>query len=100
MVFTHNPEHSMVGAVHTHAPATQVLPPLHASPHPPQLALSLCVSTQLPAQSVVAPGQLAIHADAPHTWPVAHIIMHAPQLSGSSVRSKQTPAQSVVPFVH
>jgi hypothetical protein len=100
MVFTHNPEQSIVGVVHTHAPATQALPPLHASPHPPQLALSVCVSTQLPAHAVVAPGQLAIHADAPHTVLVAHIVMHAPQLSGSSVRSAQTPAQSVVPFVH
>ena len=100
MVFTHNPEQSIVGAVHTHSPATQTAPPLHARPHPPQLVLSVCVSTQLPAHAVVVAGQLAIHSDAPHTSPVAHIVMHAPQLSGSSVRSKQTPAQSVVPFVH
>ena len=100
MVFTHNPEQSIVGAVHAHSPFTQTIPPLHASPHPPQLALSVCVSTQLAAHSVVAPGQLSMHADAPHTSPVAQEVMHAPQWSGSSVRLTQTPAQSVVPFVH
>ena len=100
MVFTHNPEQSIVGSVHAHSPSTQTFPPLHASPHPPQLALSVCVSTQLAAHSVVAAGQLSMHADAPHTSSVSHVVIHSPQLSGSSVRSKQTPAQSVVPFVH
>jgi hypothetical protein len=49
-LLTHAPEHSCVPAGQAQWPLWHVLPPPHANaaPHPPQLLLSLCSSTQAP----------------------------------------------------
>jgi hypothetical protein len=53
-LLTQVPEHSWVPAGHAQRPAWHVLPPPHANvaPHPPQLLLSLCSSTQAPLHGV------------------------------------------------
>jgi hypothetical protein len=43
-------------APHAQVAATHELPPLQTVPHDPQLALSLCVSTQRPSHDVCPPG--------------------------------------------
>ena len=48
--FTHWPLQDVVPTGHVHCPVTQDDPPVHAMPHPPQLALSVAGSTQLEPQ--------------------------------------------------
>jgi hypothetical protein len=61
------------------------LPPLHATPHPPQFLLSVVSSTQVPLHML---GGL-LHSQAPATQlaPVGHVLPHAPQFALSSASS-------------
>ena len=78
-------------------PAVQTLPPVQATPHPPQLAESLFVSTHALAQDVRPAPQEDVHSPAEHTWPDAHFVVHAPQWDASFAMSKHEPPQFVVP---
>jgi hypothetical protein len=62
--------------------------------HAPQLAGSLPVSTQLPAQLVSAPQPLP-HTPALHTSPAAQALLHAPQFCGSEPVLTQASPQIV-----
>jgi hypothetical protein len=107
------PEH-----VDAQTPAEHTVPVSHARPHPPQLALSVCVLAQyqLPPSPVLAspvPPPLvhivcdavhpATHAPALHVCPVAHAVPHAPQLAVSLCVSAQyaaVPEPHSVPVPH
>ncbi|MDP3504100.1 MAG: hypothetical protein Q8S33_27425 [Myxococcales bacterium] len=61
-VFTQAPfAHWVNGALHWHRPAAHCSRPLHAVPHAPQFALSVCALTQVPLQLVRPPVQPARH---------------------------------------
>jgi hypothetical protein len=70
---------------------------VHVSPikqafaHAPQLALSVCVSTQAAAHALVPPGQPQWPPE--HTWSVVHTVPHPPQfaLSVSSLAQYDPP---------
>jgi hypothetical protein len=52
-------------------------------PQPPQLALSVVVSTHLEPQSVEPTPQLCAQTPPMQACPVGHAVPHAPQLSES-----------------
>ena len=64
-------------------------------PHAPQFAASLCVSTQLPLQSVSNPQPAVVHVPVLQTAGDVQAFAHMPQLAGSFVRSTHAPAQLV-----
>jgi hypothetical protein len=64
LVHTGGMPHSLVLAGHAHDPLVQVRPPVHATPHPPQLFASVLVSTQAPVQLVVLAGQVVVQLPA------------------------------------
>jgi hypothetical protein len=69
---------------HWHLPFTQMFPPVHALPHPPQLLVSVSVWTQLPAQNVrVGSTHVSAHTPEAQSAPVGHLCPQAPQLYGS-----------------
>jgi hypothetical protein len=89
-----------------HTPERQVCPPLHATPHDPQFALSVDVSTHDAAQRVWAPEQPLTHVgDEPaveHNGVAPeHITLHAPQdvadESEASHPFARIPSQSAKP---
>jgi hypothetical protein len=73
-------------AAQEQVPPEQDEPGSQAWPQPPQLALSVSVSTQAPAQTVEAlPGQVAEQAPPTQNGAlVGHALPQAPQLFGSA----------------
>jgi hypothetical protein len=51
-LLTHDVPHACVPEGHWQVPAWHVMPPVHALPHPPQLLLSLELSTQALPQAL------------------------------------------------
>lgn len=78
----------------------QVDPPVHATPHPPQLRSLVRVSTHAPAQAVVPVGQVTPQVPPLQTWLVMQRAPQAPQLAALVRMSTQTPLQSVWPIGH
>jgi len=62
-------------------------------PQPPQLDVSLVVSTQAAPQVVLLP-QAEVQVPPSHTSLGAHVLPHAPQFLGSEPRLTHWPAQS------
>jgi hypothetical protein len=78
--FTHAPPPQLMsGAAHEHFPLTQVVPPVHVIPQPPQLLLSRRTSTQDPAQSASVPVQLVAQPLLSQTAPLGQTFVHEPQ---------------------
>jgi hypothetical protein len=75
----------------THAPLEHVVPIEQALPHPPQLLLSVCGSTQAAAHC----RSPAAHAHVAFTQfpPFGHCVPQPPQLTGSAVVSTHAPLQ-------
>ncbi len=96
-VSTHAPPHTDWPIGHTHAPATQAVPPVHGLPHAPQFTASVWRSTQAPPHATRGAVQAAAHAPALHTWPMGHASPHAPQLDALVARSTHTPPQRLWP---
>jgi hypothetical protein len=68
---------------------------VHALPHLPQLALSVCNSTQEPLQlTVPASPQSAAHAPRAQNCLLVQVVPHIPQLEGSVARLTHAPLQS------
>lgn len=87
---THELPHTVLVQVAEHWPPEHVCVPLHVVPQPPQLAPSVCVSTQWPLQSVGAdPAQT--HLPLLQDLPPVHLTPHAPQLLLSVVVSTHVP---------
>ncbi len=81
-------------ALHTEAASFGTL--AHAAAHPPQLAGSVCRSTQVPLHGVMPAGQA--HTPPVQMSPVSgNTAPHPLQLFGSVCRSTQWPLQAVVP---
>jgi len=97
--FVQAPLQSWSGAVQVQEPVLQLVPPVHSSPHAPQLSSSVRGSTQADAQFVSEP-QLVVHSPALQTWPALHFVWHAPQNCGLLSRSTQVPLQFVRPSGH
>src|SRR5262245_26914305 len=57
-VSTQRPEHMVPPVAQVQAPAAQVSPVAQAFPQAPQLRASVAVSTQMPLQTVLVPGQV------------------------------------------
>ena len=68
-----------------HAPAVQVCPLAHATPHAPQFEASVCVLTQVDPQRVRGEVQVVVevHVPAVQVCPLAHTLPHAPQFEAS-----------------
>jgi hypothetical protein len=85
-----------------HNPATQKFPGEHTfvpvdEPHPPQLARSVCVSTQPRLQSVSPAGHVlvaATHVPAEQICPAVHARPHMPQLVASSFKLRHARPQN------
>jgi hypothetical protein len=84
----------------THAPVEQIWSARQAWPHAPQLAGSLEVLTQLPAQLVCPDAQVTVQVALEQTWFDAHTCPQPPQLSWSEASVTQAPEQFVVPDGH
>ncbi len=65
------------------APVVQSSPPRHATPHAPQLALSVVRLLHAPAHTVWPPGHEVAQLPATQICPAAQALPHAPQLSRS-----------------
>jgi hypothetical protein len=87
---------------HRHTPITQPWPAGHALPHEPQLALSVCVSTQVCAapmpQIVRGAVQSTRHAPAMQLCPIGQALPQAPQLALSVCVFTQAPPQVICPI--
>jgi len=87
----------MDGEVHTtwptHVLLAQVVPGRHLLPHPPQLPLSLCRSTQEPLQNVFPLGHRQTLPR--QVWPPEQRMPHFPQLLLSLNGSTQAPLQAI-----
>jgi hypothetical protein len=68
-------------------PAEQISPAAHAVPHAPQLAVSLCVSTQAALQATRPVAHPVLHAPELQTWLDPHAVAQVPQWAGSDVTS-------------
>ncbi len=80
VVSTQTPLQSVVLAGHVQAPATQVVPPLHARSQPPQFWLSAFVSTHEAPHLESAAAHVAAQLPRLQTWPALHATApHAPQ---------------------
>jgi hypothetical protein len=64
-------------------PAWHVVPPLHTVPQTPQLALSVCRSTQDTPHAASPAPHVSWHMPATHCWLPAHCTPQPPQLFGS-----------------
>jgi hypothetical protein len=73
--------------VHAHAPPAHACPVGHLLPHPPQLAASVCVSTQAPRQTVFPAGQT--HCPPLQTWAPLQALPQVPQFAVSVWRLVQ-----------
>jgi hypothetical protein len=76
LVSTHEPQ-SVCAAGHWQLPATHVFPPVHATPHAPQLPSELPRSTQLVPQAEVPAGQAQTPSE--QSFPLGHACPHPPQ---------------------
>jgi hypothetical protein len=89
---THSPEQFVSLAGHPvlwHAPSTHVSAPVQRPPHVPQLAGSVPMSTQPPAQEVVGAAQLSEAAiELELTFPHAEALSNAKSASPSHVRMR------------
>jgi hypothetical protein len=83
--------------VSRHAPPEQAVPLSHRTPQPPQLALSVAVSTQNAPQSFSPATHVGEQRPAEHDVPAVHPLPHAPQLRLSEEVTTQLPPQSVSP---
>ncbi len=74
------------------APAAQIIP------HPPQLAVSVAVTTQRPPQNVCP----TVHAQVPRaqSWPAAQALLQRPQCAVLIAVTTQRPPQNVCPAGH
>jgi hypothetical protein len=112
VLLTHAPEHRCWPDAQTHEPAWQVLPPVHALPHPPQFALSVCSLTHALPQAVWPALQVKVHAPLTHAGTplvgadvhalpqVPQLVVVVPDVSQPS-RSGGVPAlQSSSPALH
>jgi hypothetical protein len=76
-----------------HVPQIQPSPALHGAPHPPQLALSVIVSTHCPPHAWSPGRHDAVQAPAEQTSVAPHTVPHPPQLLGSFTVAMQAPLQ-------
>ncbi len=83
-----------------HAPDEQVDVGGHAMPQPPQLLLSLAMSTQAPLQLRWFGGQFVTHVPAAHTCPPTQALPQRPQFVGSLNVSTQRSPQRLCPIGH
>jgi hypothetical protein len=98
---TQTPLHRSWPAGHWHLPEPQNEPPVHRTPHPPQLSLLDWTSTQAPPQAVRPAEHAARHLPDTHAGvPAAQAALQAPQWPGLFEVSTQVPPQSVVPVGH
>jgi hypothetical protein len=79
------PAQSTAPGAHTHTPALQDLPPLHAAPQAPQFSESIPRLTQRPPQLTVPDGHPQVPPE--HTSPEAQACPQLPQFSASLFRS-------------
>jgi len=84
----------------TQVPPLQLAPAAHALPHAPQLAVLVCVSTQLASHCTSPLSHFDLQALVEQTWPLWHATPHAPQASGFDVRSTQLVPQLDWPTAH
>ena len=94
----HTPEQGVNPVEHRQLPLTQVSPPEHVKPQPPQLPSLVCRSTQLPPHWVSIPEQLIVHTPAEHTSLRPHAFPHVPQLLRSLVRTAHLVPQTTLPM--
>ena len=73
---------------------------MHARPHIPQWALSVCVSRHVPAHSVWPDGHDTTQRPAVQIWPAPQALSHIPQCSRSVWRSRHTEPHTVSPVEH
>jgi hypothetical protein len=66
-----------------HWPWAQSCPAAQATPHPPQFAGSVLVSTHARPHCRAPAGQLVVQLSAAHTWSPGQTLPQVPQLSGS-----------------
>jgi hypothetical protein len=68
-----------------------------AIPQEPQLAMSVCVSTQVPPQAVWPMGHMVVARQVPiwQLWPIGQTLPQVPQLLLSAWVSTQAPAHAV-----
>jgi hypothetical protein len=78
-------------------PFAHVVPPLHPTPHAPQLFESVFSLTHAPAQDVRPPLQFARHLPLEHTSPAGHAVPQVPQWVGSASGSVHTPPHAIWP---
>lgn len=78
-------------------PAAHSCPAAQNVPQPPQLKLSVWVSTQSPKQFCWLCGQTVVQAPLSQVLPVGQALPHRPQLALSVLRSTQWLAHSVSP---
>jgi hypothetical protein len=81
-------------------PAVQVEPPLQVTPQAPQLALSVCGSTQAPAQAVRPAGHTSVQVPIEHDCAAVHALPQRPQLVVLVCTFTHTPPHTVVPGGH
>jgi hypothetical protein len=81
-------------------PPTQVVPVRHATPHPPQWAAFVSVSTHEPPQLMVPRGQVPRrHVPEVQIIPFPHALPQDPQCAVVLWRSTHAPPQGVSPAV-
>lgn len=98
---TQVPPQSVIAASHTHAPAVQICPPVHATLQPPQLFTSDVVSMHEPVQSTSGAVHIEPHMPRVHVSPgFGQAVPHMPQFAVSVSRSMQMPVQAVCPAGH
>jgi hypothetical protein len=76
-----------------HPPPTHPFPAGQALPQPPQLALSDCMSTQVPLQALRPVRHDEAHPPAEHTCPEGQVTPQAPQLPGVLVTTHPPPQE-------
>jgi len=81
--------------VRPHAPPEQTWPAAQATPHAPQLALSVSRLMQASPHCCRPVWQLTAQTPAEQTWPAAQVLPQVPQFASSRWRFTQAPLQSV-----
>jgi hypothetical protein len=93
-VFVHSPLQYVAPAGHAHTPATQVDPPVQATPQPPQWLGSVPSSTQAPWQSVWTGEHAVVQMPLEQTAVGEHDKPQPPQALGFEARSTHAPPQN------
>jgi hypothetical protein len=96
VVSAHTPQ-SVSGTGHVQLPPLQILPPVHVTPHEPQLFGSEFVSTHTPPHGGLFPAQT--HAPPMHVWFAPQAWLHEPQCETSVDVSTHTPLHEVLSHV-